>query len=134
MFNFFKKGREFQRIAESIHGLNQMLAKYADTYIGNYIKTSDDSVSELRTIAYIFRKGVIIRLEENKFSLTTPIIVPSYGKTPKPLLNYFGDVSSRITVFSMEAGVSEEIEDIVAGGPSYFEFERTIPRELINKI
>lgn len=132
MFNFLKKGKEFNRLAKSLNGINVMVQ---DVYPQIQQNPSRSEYGEtLLAIAYLASKGVDDRIEEQNLSLDAKIIVPTIERGFITLLYAYQQTVGKLHVMADQLDMSQIVQEVLNKGPAYYKIEKTIPQQLIDNI
>lgn len=132
MFNFLKKGREFNRLAKSLNGINVMVQ---DVYPQIQNNPSRYEFGEtLLAIAFLSSKGVDDRIEAGNIAVDAKIIVPTIQKGYITLLYAYQQTVGKLHIMAEQLDMSEIVQEVLDKGPAYYKIEKTIPKQLIDNI
>lgn len=122
---FFKKGIELNNLAKYFSmvylQLNELELKIKNA------KDKESYLEDLFVLAYISRKEIIDRIEEYKWSWTTPIMMPPISKGFIQIIDIYKKTVSRIIIISSELEVEVIISDILEKGNAYKEIDKMNP-------
>lgn len=118
----FKGGYEFNKLAKAIGRVIELLDAYE----------IDRDFSVLSEAAWLCRFGIMDKMENYPFSMTSTIYVSIKGCLHKMILNEaymcsFGRLSSKTSLLPQNQ--QEKIEDIIGKGHSFYDIDKQIPYE-----
>ncbi len=120
--NFFKKGLEYNKLAQAFNGLYQMIQETIQK--AQYNDVRDD----LFAIAYVGRKEIIDRMDEYNWSLETSIVIPMMPGQRTTLLFAYQQTIGKLIELSEIEGYLNEIEEILDKGNLFFELSKTFSK------
>ena len=132
LFDFLKPGVEFNNLAKSMNGMNFLLKEL----IPKLEHSIDDTEfsADILLLAYISRKGIMDRMEQYKWPLTSKIVVPSIDRGRITLLYAYTQTVGRLYIIANELGLSESVQEIIDRGESYYTLESSLPYHIKEKI
>lgn len=127
MFKFLKPGIEFNNLAKSLNAIN-----FSFQDIDRYIDNGDDFDYELEIsiAAYIFRKGVLDRMNEYNWPTSSKIVVPAIEKGRITLLYAFNTTNKKLLHFANIFNLENLVDEIIEKKIAYYQIEQNIPSEL----
>lgn len=132
MFNFLKKGREFNNLAKSFNGMNMMIQ---DILPKIEIDSLQDEVQEtVLVLAYIATKGVNDRIDENNISLMAKIMVPSIERGFITITYAYQQTIGRLLAIANTINMNDIVDEVMEKGPAFYELENNLPQEVIKNI
>lgn len=124
---FLKKGLEYNKLAKAFNGHYQMLQELISK------SQHEDIGNDLFILSYIGRKEIIDRMEEYKWNMNGPIVVPMMPGDRKTIAFAFQQTIGKLIELGESEGYSEEVQEILDKGNLYFELDKSIP-EFMKKI
>jgi hypothetical protein len=128
----FKSGKDLSKVAKSIDGLNLMIKDIIPNIEKSY--EYSDFKEDIFILAYIGRKNVIDLIEENNWSMDMKIMVSTFEKRRIPLIMGYSQTIDQIQLIANHIGYQSVVEDILEKGNSFYELEKQLPKEVLNKI
>jgi len=132
MFNFLKKGREFNKLAKSFNGMNIMIEDILPNLERN--PNQDEFGETILVLAYIATRGVNDRLEENDISMMAKIIVPTIKRGYITVTYAYQLTVGKLFAIANLLEMDEQVNEIMDKGPAFYQLENTLPQEIINNI
>jgi hypothetical protein len=135
MFDFFKKGVEFNKLAQSFNAMYMMVCDIEarlERNMGNLEYFRDEVKEEIYILAYIAHKGIVTRMDKNNWGFEALIIIPSISSSRITLGNAWSKTITKMNVMTGILGLSEEIEEINNEGALYHQLENMLPSKLKN--
>jgi hypothetical protein len=135
MFDFFKKGIEFNKLAQSFNAMYLMLRDIEarlERNKENLTAFRNEVKEEIHILAYIAHKGIVTRMDNYNWGFEALISIPTISSSRITLGNAW---SKTVTKMSMIAGIldlSEDVEEINNEGPLFQKLEDIIPPRLKN--
>lgn len=132
MFKFLKNGFEYNNLANA---MNAMYISLQD--IMRKMESSPDRsefAKEILFLAYVSRRSIWDRMEKYGWSMELTISVPSISRDRVKLTYALGQTSGRVNTLAREIGIKELANEILVKGKAYYEFESTLPQQIINSI
>lgn len=128
MFNIFKSGNELTKLAKTMNKMAIML----QTLNGQLERDYDPSefTETVLMLAYIAKKGIMDRIDENKFGLTSKIYVPEISKSSIAIMFAFSQTVGKLNIIAEQLDLTDEVQNILDGGNLYYEVENILPLEL----
>lgn len=132
MFNFLKPGLEFNKLAESMNGLNLMIQNLIPKIerSNNYSEFEED----ILTLTYIARKGVLDRIEQYSWSMETKIFVPTIDKQRITLMYAYTQTLGKLQKIANNLNFTELYDEIMEKGVTFYQIENNLPKEIIKNI
>lgn len=118
---FFKKGLEYNKLAQAFNGHYQMLQQIIPK------SQHEDVRDDLFLLAFIGRKEIIDRMEEYNWNMNGPIVIPMMPGQRKTLAYAFQQTIGKLMELGETTGYSEQIQEILDKGTLYFELDKSIP-------
>jgi len=132
MFNFLKKGKEFNRLAKAFNGIYVMVQ---DVYPQIQQNPSRSEFGEtLLAIAFLASKGVDDRIEEGNIAIDAKIMVPTIERGFITVMYAYQQTVGKLNIMAEQLNMSEIVQEVLDKGPAYYKIERTIPPQLIDNI
>lgn len=122
--NFFKKGLEYNKLAQAFNGHYQMLQQVIEK------SKHEDVAVDIHILAFIGRKEIIDRMEIINYKMETRIIVPMMPGENKTLAYAYHQTIGVLMELGMNQGCLEKVQNILDKGDLYFELEKTIPSHI----
>lgn len=132
--NFFKKGIEYNRLAQAFNGIYVMLNELEVKTKDKYSYDRADLEQESFFIGYLCRKEILDRMDEYKWGMISPIFVPMISNGRITLTFAFQQTIGRLYYLSDSLSISQEINEILERGRAYHEIESSVPPHLKNKL
>lgn len=135
MFDFIKKGLEFNKLAQSFNAMYMMVCDIEarlERNMGNLELFRDEVKEEIFILAYIAHKGVVTRMDKNNWGFEALIIVPSISSSRITLGNAWAKTITKMTIMAGILDLGEDIEEINNEGYLYQTLEHIIPPRLKN--
>ena len=127
MFNFLKPGIEFNNLAKAMNGLNVMIQSITPKL------THFDPIEieeEVLIMAYICRKGILDRLEQYNWPITSMITVPTIEKNRITLAYALQQTIGKVSLIADQIGLTKAVQEIFEKGKSYYEIENSLPSHI----
>lgn len=132
MFNFLKPGLVFNKLAESMNGLNLMIQNLIPKIerSNNYSEFEED----ILTLTYIARKGVLDRIEQYSWSMEKKIFVPTIDKQRITLMYAYTQTVGKLQKIANNLNFTELYDEIMEKGVAFYQIENNLPKEIIKNI
>ena len=132
MFNFIKRGVEYNNLAKSFNGMNIMLQNLIPQTRNN--NDQSDFTEEIMVLAYIARRGVMDRIKENDSFITGKIYVPSISRGKITVMYAITQTVHKLQMIASQLELSDIMEEIMEKRDAYYELERNLPTEITKNI
>ncbi len=132
MFNFLKKGKEFNNLGKSFNGMNVMIQDILPQIERN--PSREEYRETILVLAYIASKGVNDRLEENDISMTAKIMVPTIKRGFITVAYAYEQTVGRLMKLANLLDMDEVVNEVIEKGQAFFELEKNLPKEITNNI
>ncbi|MGI8597874.1 MAG: hypothetical protein ACR2KB_01335 [Chitinophagaceae bacterium] len=120
MFNFFKKGKVYTRLANIFYAMNCALKEVIETS-GSYY----DIKWEIFTLVYSAKRGVLDKMGKYEISFLDKIYVQDIGFVT--VADAWDRTVSRAIQIARDNSLEVEVKEILEKGPLYFEIENSQP-------
>ncbi len=132
MFNIFKTGKEFNKMAMIMNQMNVILTDMELRLALADIKEDDREV--LFSVAFMGTKGVDDRMEKYNWGIESKIIIPSINSGYINLMYGYQQILGKMFSVSELLGVTDIVTQITDKQEAYYELEREFPIEFLNNI
>lgn len=135
MIDFFKKGIEFNKVAQSfgimysnINELQPLLERNKN----NLEQFKTQYKTDILILAYIANKGIINRLDEYNWGFEAKIMVPSISLSRITVMNAWSQTITKMNIMIALLKLENEFEEITNNGAICQILERTMPSKFKN--
>jgi hypothetical protein len=135
MFDFIKKGIEFNKLAQSFNAMYMMVRDIEARLERNKNNLSvfrEEVKEEVYILAYIAHKGIVTRLDKYNWGFEALIIIPSISSSRVTIGNAWSKTVTKMTIIAGILNLGEDIEEINNEGKLYRTLEDIIPPRLKN--
>lgn len=128
MFDFIKKGIEFNKMAQAFNGMYPMLLDLMPR-IENKDIPREEFTEEVLVLAYIAQKGVISRMTFYNWALESKILVPSISSARITVGYAISQTVTRILIIARILNIQDRVQEVLEEGPQYVWFETNLPQK-----
>jgi hypothetical protein len=135
MFDFIKKGVEFNKLAQSFNAIYLAmigLSVKLERCKNNYDFFKEENKEEILILLYIAKKGVINRLDSYNWDLESKISIPAFGASRVTIGFAWSKTITKLTMMVSLLGLEKEMQEINSGGELFYSMERMFPEKLKN--
>jgi hypothetical protein len=135
MFDFIKKGVEFNKLAQSFNAMYLMLRDIEarlDRNRDNLSAFRNEVKEEIYILAYIAHKGIVTRMDNYNWGFEALISIPTISSSRITLGNAWSKTVTKMNLIAGILDLSEGIEEINNEGPLFQKLEDIIPPRLKN--
>jgi hypothetical protein len=132
MFDFLKAGREFNKVAKAMNGMNVMIQELIPRIERSYDKS--EFKEDILVLAFISKRGVLDRLEKYNWTMDAKIIVPTIDRGRITLTYALMQTVGKVSMIAAELEMSEVVQEVMEGGNAYRELEKHLPLQIIDNI
>jgi hypothetical protein len=135
MFDFFKKGSELNKIAQTfghIYTAVNLLEAELEKMNNDLVRFKNTYKLDILTFAYIAHKGITERLEKNDFDIGTLMMVQQMGLKRITYLQAHTNSVSRLLILIFMLNLNDEYDEIVDGRGSSSQIAANVPRSMKN--
>lgn len=130
---FFKSGRDLSKVAQHSDALNLMLIDIISNIERSDSNDYSEFYGEIFFLAYAMRRNVIDLIEENNWGVNIKIMVSTFEKRNILLTEIYSYLFESINFLAQDTDCSEEVKGILDKGDSYYQFEKNLPKEVLEK-
>jgi hypothetical protein len=135
MLDFFKKGIEFNRLAQSFNAvylsLNEITQR-VESNMKDFDSYKEEYKESLFALCYIAKKGIIDRLDSNNWNFESKIMIPTMSSNRITVGYAWSQTISKLIKIGASLSLSEEIKEIFDCGDLYYAMESAFPEKLKN--
>lgn len=135
MFDFFKKGIEFNKVAQSfgiMYDLINLLHPLIERNKHNLEQFKVQYKTDILILAYIAHKGVITRLDEYNWGFEAKIMVPSISLNRITVMNAWSQTITKMNIMLALLELENEFEEITNNGTICQTLEKIMPSKFKN--
>ena len=132
MIKFYKTAVEYNKLAKAFNGMNGMLQNLIPQ-IRMRDENSDFS-EEIMVLAYIARKGILDRIEDNDWALEAKIYIPTIQRGKMTIMYALSQTVWKLTTIADSLDLRHIVEEVFDKGELYYTLEDNLPQQLIKDI
>jgi hypothetical protein len=135
MLDFFKKGIEFNKVAQSfgvMYGIINLLQPLLERNKDNLEHFKIQYKTDILILAYIAHFGIIRRLDEYNWGFEAKIMVPSISLSRITVMNAWSLTITKMNIMIALLHLENEFKEITNNGPICQTLERMMPSRFKN--
>ena len=133
MFDFFKTGAEFNKLAQSFNAMYLALVELTPKLERNkndFTYFREEHKEDILVLAYIAKKGIIERLDKYPWGFEAKISIPTISSSRVTVGYAWSQTITKLNIIATLLNITEEVQEIIDGGALYIEFESSFPEKL----